>query len=188
MLTLIRLLLVSSLLNLATVFAQEVTVRSDTTFPVELRHTIRASSAKAGDPVELRLLEPVLIGDGIVVPANASLLGDVVFARSGEVDTPHSMLRIRVQTLRWPRGEVRLNAVVGGIYFARSSYVFKSPGPKTTFLEGITIAANLFPNASTDFSSDRKEVVLRGGILLLMRHIVSEDERTQTLSARSAEH
>ncbi|MGE5113705.1 MAG: hypothetical protein ACM3JB_22810 [Acidobacteriaceae bacterium] len=161
------------------------TVRSDTTFPVELQHTIRASRAKAGDLVEFRTLEPVLIGNGIVIPENATLVGIVAFSRDASKAEPRSLLRIRVQGLRWKNGQARINAVVGSVYYARSSYVVKmNNGPKPTFLEGIHIVPHLMWQASTDFYADDKEVVLHAGILLQMRHVVV-DQIPVSLSASS---
>lgn len=161
------------------------TVRPDTGFPVELQQTIRASRAKAGDPVEFRTLEPVLIGNGIVVPENATLVGVVAFSRDEAKAEPRSLLRIRVQGLHWKSGQARINAVVGTVYYAPSAYVVKmSNGPKPTFLEGIHIVPHLMWQASTDFYAD-KEVVLHAGILLRMRHVVV-DQIPITLSASSS--
>lgn len=161
------------------------TVRPDTGFPVELQQTIRASRAKAGDPVEFRTLEPVLIGNGIVVPENAMLVGVVAFARDESKAEPRSLLRIRVQGLHWKNGQARINAVVGSVYYARSSYVLKmSNGPKPTFLEGIHIIPHLMWQASTDFYANDKDVVLHKGILLQLRHVVV-DQIPVTLSASS---
>src|SRR5512146_611225 len=161
------------------------TVRPDTGFPVELQQTIRASRAKAGDPVEFRTLEPVLIGNGIVVPENAILVGAVAFSRDAWKSEPRSLLRIRVQGLHWKNGQARINTVVGSVYYARSSYVVKmNNGPKPTFLEGIHIVPHLMWQASTDFYADNKEVVLHKGILLQLRHVVV-DQIPVTLSASS---
>ncbi len=167
--------------------AQEFfSVAPDTRFPVELRQTLRATQARVGDPVKFRTLEPILIGNGIVVPQNASLLGEVVYVRSDPNASPRSWLRIRVNGLRWKTGQASINAVVDAIYYVRSAYIDTlHRRMKATFLEGITVDPHLFRNASTDFFSDSKEVVLRSGILLQMRHIVPREDDGQTLSASS---
>lgn len=165
-----------------------VTVKPDTRFPVALRQTVRASRAKVGHTVEFRTLEPILIGGGIVVPENATLFGEVAFVRSDPRATPRSWIRIVVNSLHWKTGTASLNAVVDSVFYARSTY-FGDPysGPRPTFLEGIHIQSHLFRHASTDFFSDSKEVILREGILLEMRHFVSVDnEMGETLSAASA--
>lgn len=162
-------------------------VLPDTRFPVELHGTVRVSQAKVGDPVEFRTIEPVLIGNGVVVPERAEVRGTVIFARTDNRTTPSSWVRIRVQELRWKTGQASLNAVVDGVHFVRSSY-FDSlhRGTRVTFLEGIHVTPHLFHNASTDFFSDSKAVVLRDGIILEMRHIVvKDDEYEQQLSASS---
>ena len=161
------------------------TVLPDTRLPVELHGTVRVSQAKVGDPVEFRTIEPVLIGNGVVVPESAKVRGTVVFARTNHQSTPSSWIRIRVQELRWKTGQASLNAVVDGVYYVRSSY-FNSfhRGTRVTFLEGIHVTPHLFRNASTDFFSDSKAVVLHDGIILEMRHIVVKDE-DEELSASS---
>ncbi len=153
-----------------------VAVKPDTRFPVALRQTVRASRSKVGSAVEFRTLEPILIGNGIVVPENATLLGEVAFVRSDPFATPPSWIRIVVSGLRWKTGTASLNCIVDSVYYARSTY-FGGPysGPRPTFVEGIHIQSHLFRHASTDFFSDSKEVVLRRGIQLEMRHIVSAD-------------
>jgi len=163
------------------------TVQPDTRFPVVLHGTVRASQAKVGDPVEFRTIEPVLIGNGVVVPENAELKGTVVFVRTDHRTTPSSWVRIRVQQLRWKTGQAALNAVVDGVHYVRSSY-FDSyhRGPRSTFLEGIHIVPHLFRDASTDFFSDSKPVVLHDGIILEMRQVVLNDSEDQEpLSASS---
>jgi hypothetical protein len=166
---------------------QFFTVQPETRFPVELRKTIRASRARPGDVIEFRTLEPVLIGHGVVAPRDAALVGRIVFARLDNAAAPRSMIRIRVEGLRWKSGQARINAIVGGMFYARSAYIYSVPGgAKPTFMEGISITPHLTREASTDFYSDLKEVVLRKGILLQLRHIVTDDERLRTLSASSS--
>lgn len=167
---------------------QFFTVDADTRFPVQLRQTIHATRAKKGDPVEFRTIEPVLIGHGIVVPENAELIGEVGFVRSDSKATPRSWIRIWVKGLRWKSGQASINAVVDAIFYAPAAYIYSRDhkGPEPTFLEGIHISSHLFSNASTDFFSDSKEVVLHNGIRLEMRHIVGTEQSTGPLSASTA--
>jgi hypothetical protein len=162
-------------------------VPADTRFPVELHQTIRASHAKVLDPVEFRTIEPTLIGNGVVVPEGAELLGEIAFVRSDRAATPPSWVRVRVYALRWETGRAHINGVVDAIYYVRSSYVDTlHRRERVTFLEGIHVDPHLFRNASTDFFSDGKEVILHNGILLQLRHIVPEDDTMQTLSASTS--
>jgi len=168
--------------------AQEFfSVLPDTHFPVELHGTIRVAQAKIGDPVEFRTIEPVLIGNGVVVPENAKLRGIVVFVRTDPKAIPVSWVRIRILELRWKTGLASLNAVVDGVHYAPSAYVDNlHRGPRATFLEGIHVASHPFRKASTDFFSDEKAVVLHDGIILEMRHVVMQgNDDEQSLSASS---
>jgi hypothetical protein len=157
---------------------QPPSIRQDTTFPVELRHTIHGNSAKVGDPVEFRTIQPVLIGNGVVIPANTLLSGAVEEVQTRSSGPAESFLSIRVHTLRWENNEIPLNAVVSSVYYARASYLHESQvGLKPTFLEGIQIVAHLSDHAYTEFSSRKKGVVLRNGVLLLLRQIDPENYR-----------
>jgi hypothetical protein len=185
-LTFKRFLAIALLLPGIAVAQDFFTVPADTRFPVELHQTVRASHAKVGDPVEFRTIEPTLIGNGVVVPEGAELLGEVAFVRSDRTETPPFWVRLRVYALRWDTGRARINAVVDTIYYVRSSYLGTiDRRGRITFLEGIHVDPHLFRNASTDFFSDSKEVILHSGILLQFRHIVPDDEAAQTLSASS---
>ena len=92
--------------------AQETIVRRDTLFPVELRTTVKTDSVKIGSTVEFRTNEAVLIGNNIVVPDDAKILGTVEVIRRDSVDSPRSLVRIRLGTLYWKNGSAKLNAVV----------------------------------------------------------------------------
>jgi hypothetical protein len=173
---------VLSILSIVTAGAaaqEPPSVKHDTTFPVELRHTIHSKSAKVGDPVVFRTIESTLIDNGIVVPSDAELLGEVEEVQVSTRSSPESSLTIRIHTLRWEKNEVPLNAVVTGLFYAHASYLNSSPTiPKVTFMEGIHIVAHISDNAVTEFSRPRKEVVLRGGVCLLLRQIDPDNYRT----------
>ena len=172
----------------ASALAQQLpSVKQDTTFPVELRRTIHTKSAKLGDPVEFRTIEAVLIGSGIVVPSNALLVGEVEDVKPRAPSSSESSVSIRVHTLRWDNNEIPLNAVVSSVFFARAAYLHASPvGTKPTFLEGIRIVAHLSEEAFTEFSSEKKEVVLRNGVLLLFRQVDPETYRSSPIPAQLA--
>lgn len=153
--------------------AQELPIiKQDTTFPAELRHTVHSGSAKIGDAVEFRTIEPVLIGNGVVVPDGASLIGQVEEVQPRSGSSAESSVSVRVNKLQWGSHSIPLNLVVSSVFYARSGYVNDPrPGPKPTFLEGILIVAHLSDAAFTEFSSRKKEVVLRNGVLLMFRQV-----------------
>jgi hypothetical protein len=156
--------------------AQELpSIKQDTTFPAELRHSIHSSSAKVGDAVEFRTVEPVLIGNGVVVPDGASLIGHVEEVQAPSKSAPESSVSVRIDTLQWGHHSLPLNLVVSSVFYARAGYLNdEHPGPKPTFLEGIQIVAHMSDAAFTEFSSSKKEVVLRNGVLLLFRQVDPE--------------
>jgi hypothetical protein len=181
------LLCVAFVVATAAVAQQLPFIKQDTTFPVELRRTIHTNSAKVGDPVEFRTIEPVLVGRGIVVPNNASLLGEIEEVQPRSASSPESSICIRVRTLRWNDKVIPVNAVVTGVFFARAGYLNESAsGTKPTFLEGIRIVAHLSEDAFTEFSSSKKEVVLRNGILLLLRQVDPDAYRSPAVHPQLA--
>ncbi|HEU5401245.1 MAG TPA: hypothetical protein VFU86_07805 [Terriglobales bacterium] len=161
---------------------------ADTRFPVRVCKTIRATRARPGDRVVLETIEPVLLANGIVIPEDARLTGEVAFVRSDHKAEPQSWVRLWVTRLRWKAGQANLNAVVDAVYYVPTNYIFpfSRVERKATFLEGIHVSPHFFKNGSTDFFSDSREVVLRKGILLEMRQVVPSDEDPSTLSVSTA--
>ncbi len=176
MLSALRLPLCVALVVVTNAAAQELpAIKQDCTFPAELRHTIHSNSAKVGDPVEFRTVEAVLIGNGVVVPDGASLLGQIVKVMSRSGSSPEAGVSVRIDKLQWGSHSIPLNLVVSKVFYARSGFVNEpGPGAKPTFLEGIEIVAHMSEVAFTEFSSSRKDVVLRNGILLLFRQVDPE--------------
>jgi hypothetical protein len=176
MLSALRLPLCVVFVVVANAAAQDLpAIKPDTTFPAELRHTIHSSSVKVGDPVEFRTVEAVLIGNGVVVPDGASLLGEIDKVQPRSVSSSEASVSVRINKLQWGNHSIPLNLVVSKVFYARAGYVNEPrPGVKPTFLEGIQIVAHLSDVAFTEFSSSKKEVVLRNGVLLLFRQIDPE--------------
>ncbi|MEZ5402123.1 MAG: hypothetical protein R2729_20790 [Bryobacteraceae bacterium] len=73
---------------------------------VMLTHNLRASDAKAGNPVEARLLEPLQLSGGAIVPAGSLFTGAVTAARGPRRLLRPASLRISFSSLRTPSGEV----------------------------------------------------------------------------------
>lgn len=79
--------------------------------PAELRTDVRADRVRRGDAVELRSVEPVLLGNGIVMPANAKLSGRIVGAAPLQGDKP-SWLVLLVEKAEWKGQSVALHAFI----------------------------------------------------------------------------
>ncbi len=79
--------------------------------PAQLTKAVRADKAHAGDPVEFRTLEPVLVGKGLVMPANTSLHGRVLGA-SPKQDGKNSWLALVVERAEWTQHSLPLHAFV----------------------------------------------------------------------------
>jgi hypothetical protein len=100
------------------VFAEEPTaavsssqVPDNLSIPVRLSKTVDTKKCKAGDAVEMRTLEPVLISNGLVMPENAKLHGKVVASAPRQNDKP-SWLLLVVQRAEWKGHEVPLRAFI----------------------------------------------------------------------------
>lgn len=151
---------------------EKIEVRRDTMFPVSVRKTFKTSSAKPGAPVEFKLENPVLIGNNIVVPSNALILGEVVEAGHNPESSPRSFIRIRIHTLRWKGHEAPLNAVVSSITPSHMiTYGVNNVPHSPTFMEGIRVLSHMKHEACTDFLSDDKDVVVRSGVRFVLRQI-----------------
>src|SRR5664280_561024 len=81
------------------------------TIPAQLTKTVRADKARAGDPVEFRTLEAVLVSKDVVMPANTSLHGRVVGA-SPKQDDKNSWLALVVERAEWKQHSLPLHAFV----------------------------------------------------------------------------
>jgi hypothetical protein len=83
----------------------------EVSIPAELTTTVRAERAHRGDPVEFRSLEAVLITNGLVMPANAKLMGRVVGAAARQGDKP-SWLVLLVERAEWKQRSIPLHAFI----------------------------------------------------------------------------
>jgi len=77
----------------------------------ELKTTVKAENAHRGDPVEFRTLEPQLIANGVVMPANAKLMGRIVGAAPQQGDKP-SWLVLLVERAEWKQASIPLHAFI----------------------------------------------------------------------------
>ena len=88
-------------------------VRGGLQLPVELVRGIKAEKARPGDEVRLRMVEPVLVGKGVVLPEGAKLFGRVLNSAAAEKGNP-SVLSIRVERLDLKEDSIPLQAYVTG--------------------------------------------------------------------------
>lgn len=79
--------------------------------PARLSKTIDTNKCKAGDVVEMKTLEPVLIANGLVMPENATLHGKIVGAASRQNDKPSWVLLV-VEQAEWKEHSLPLHAFV----------------------------------------------------------------------------
>ncbi len=79
--------------------------------PAELKTTVKAETAHRGDPVEFRTLEAELIANGVVMPANAKLMGRIVGAAPQQGDKP-SWLVLLVERAEWKEASIPLHAFI----------------------------------------------------------------------------
>ncbi len=97
--------------------------------PARLSKTLRADKAHPGDPVEFRTVEAVLVGQGLVMPADTVLHGRVLSAGPKQ-DGKNSFLAFVVESATWKQNSLPLHAVI----FAQIS----TPPPRTGDLGGMT--------------------------------------------------
>lgn len=86
--------------------------------PASLNKAIQAEKIRLGDPVHLKLDEPVLVGRGIVMPQGTQLTGHVTAARALEGERG-SQLGILVESAEWKRHTVPLHAFISGLITVR---------------------------------------------------------------------
>jgi hypothetical protein len=86
-------------------------VSENFTIPARLAKTVDTKKCKAGDLVEMRTLEPVLIGNGLVMPEHTRLQATVLGAASRQNEKP-SWLVLVVQKAEWKDHSVPLRAFV----------------------------------------------------------------------------
>jgi len=88
-------------------------VLKDLKIPVELNHSVKSDKVHPGDTVKFHMAEAILVGKGVVIPANAKLYGHV--ARSGLGRTgKHYVLSLVLDRAEWRDHVLTLNAYVSG--------------------------------------------------------------------------
>lgn len=136
--------LVSVLFSAIAVFSQDPSVvvpqvPDKLEIPVQLSKTIDTHKCKVGDVIELKSLEPVLIGQGLVMPQDAKLHGRILGAASRQKDQP-SWILLMVDRADWKEHSLVLHAFVA----AQITMSVQVPGQSNSTFEN---AINL-PNAT----------------------------------------
>jgi hypothetical protein len=84
---------------------------SKLSIPAQLAKTVRADKAHPGDAVKFRTLEPILVSNGLVMPANTLLVGRILNARPKQ-EGKNSWLALVVERAEWKQHTLPLHAFV----------------------------------------------------------------------------
>jgi len=93
----------------ATIPATEVP--DNLSIPAQLSKTVDTKKCKAGDEVEMRTLEPVLISHGLVMAEHTKLQGKILGAASRQNEKP-SWLLVVIKRAEWKHHSVALRAFI----------------------------------------------------------------------------
>jgi len=88
-----------------------IRVPDNFSIPARLSRTIDTNKCKPGDVVEMKTLEPVLLGSGLIMPENAKLLGKIVGAASRQDKQPSWVLLV-MERADWKEHSIPLHAFV----------------------------------------------------------------------------
>lgn len=92
--------------------AKYLQVPSGTVLPLVLHNAISTRSAKAGDPVFLETVFPILIGGKITIPAGSYVSGEVTEAKRAGRVKGRAEIRIKLDNLILPNGyQARFDAI-----------------------------------------------------------------------------
>lgn len=84
---------------------------SKLTIPAQVSKTVRADKVHVGDIVEFRTIQAVLVGNGVVIPANSALFGRVLGAGAKQ-NNRNSYLAVVVERAEWKDHTVPLHAFI----------------------------------------------------------------------------
>ena len=79
--------------------------------PAQLKTTIKAEKAKAGDVVHFSTIEAVLVSKGVIMPANTKLYGRVLGAAPKQGEAP-SYISVVVERAEWKQHSIPLHAFI----------------------------------------------------------------------------
>jgi hypothetical protein len=102
--------------------------------PAQLCKTVRADKVRPGDTVKFKTLEPVLVGNGVVMPTNTLLVGRILNAKPRQ-EGKSSWLALVVERAEWKRHSMPLHAFVAAqinVSQATSQAAPLYPNPRVT--------------------------------------------------------
>ena len=155
---------------------------------MQVRTAVTTATAKPGAPLEFETTAGVLIGNGIVVPKGAQVLGHVEQVRSGSA-TSGASLRISVNRLQWDGGSAPLNAVVMGLEPSDAGdnplwrHLHRAVRGRISMLEHIGVQSHLGRNAFVEFDSNRGNFTLRLVVRFVLWQI--DPERNPVMFAKN---
>ncbi len=79
--------------------------------PAQLSKTLDTNKCKVGDVIEMKTLEPVLLGNNLVMPEKTRLLGTIIGAASRQDEKPSWVLLV-VERADWKEHSIALHAFV----------------------------------------------------------------------------
>jgi len=161
--------------------AEQPTVRRDTQLPVLLRQDTRTATAKPGSSLQFVTTAGVLIGNGIVVPRGARVLGRIEEVKSGS-SSVGALLRISLRRLEWDGGSAPLNAVVANVEPSDAEdnpvwrHLHRAVIGRRTMLEHIAVRSHVGRKAFVEFASSRDNFTLHRGVRLALWQVDPETD------------
>ena len=91
----------------------EKTLPSGTALKVEMLDTASSASSDAGDAIAARVVEDVVVGETVVIPAGSTVSGQVVEARGLRKIGGRALLRVVFDSVDLPAGDAPIHASWG---------------------------------------------------------------------------
>lgn len=91
----------------------EKTLPSGTALQVEMLDTVSSASSDAGDAIAARVVEDVVVGETVVIPAGSTVSGQVVEARGLRKIGGRALLRVVFDSVDLPAGDAPIHASWG---------------------------------------------------------------------------
>ena len=91
----------------------EKTLPSGTALRVEMLDTVSSASSDAGDAIAARVVEDVVVGGTVVIPAGSTVSGQVVEARGLRKIGGRALLRVVFESVDLPAGDAPIHASWG---------------------------------------------------------------------------
>jgi len=139
------------------------------------------ATAKPGAALDFETTAGVLIGDGIVVPRGARVLGRVEAVQSAS-SSAGALLRVSLHRLEWDGGSAPLNAVVTNVEPSDAEdnpvwrHLHRAVIGRRTMLEHIAVRSHIGRQAFVEFASNRDNFTLHRGVRLALWQVDPETD------------